>query len=518
MIKFHSLQSIIVASLNDEYMENLKVHFTNIVPHARFSPAYKSGNWDGKIRFLDRKGILPRGLVDEAYDILNKWDVKIDIREGLEKEEIDNSDFEDVIRRELIEKQGEGIYMEPWEHQWEASKELVKAKRGLVKAATSAGKSYIITMLAKYLQYKKYAKKVLLVVPRTDLVVQMSQDAEEYGYSRDDIGMYFGRVKDADKDYVISTWQSLQNVKEREFFEQFDCLIIDECHGAKMGDNKSKSKRENSGTVMRQICDKCVNAEWRFGCTGTLPTDEIDVRTIVSGLGPLVYSVTAAQLMKKGHVSQLKIIIPFLNYDKKMIKTMMADNLLEQGITEDTPKNEINATAKFNAEKQIIENYIPRLKLIGKIAKSRLAKEENVLILANTLNFGEKLVKVIEYICKDKLNEVYYISGKMDEYERKEIREKMENGVRIVVIATTSLFSTGISVKNLHNVIFGNMGKSKIVTLQAIGRALRQHVSKKCARVYDLCDNLKYNSKHAQERMNYYADEEFDIKIEELTI
>jgi superfamily II DNA or RNA helicase len=235
-------------------------------------------------------------------------------------------------------------------------------------------------------------------------------------------------------------------------------------------------------------------------------------------LGPLVYEVKAAQLMEKGHVSKLKIIVPFLNYDKKKVREHHKKFFLDAGVNENTKQEDIPKTLGFNAEKDYIENYIPRLKLIAKIVKSRLVKNENTLILANTLNFGEKIVKVIKHICKDEVNEVYYISGKMDEYERKRIREVMENNERVVVVATTSLFSTGISVKRLHNVIFSNMGKSKIISLQAIGRSLRQHSTKGKARVYDLCDNLKYNSKHAQERLQYYADEEFDVKIEELEI
>jgi superfamily II DNA or RNA helicase len=509
--------NVLMASMNDELLSNLKNHFTNAVAHARFTPAYKSGNWDGKIRFLKNDGILPRGLLTEAMEVMDKWGYKYDFHGEYDDSPVDISNFRSVVEHELIAKQDP--VLTPRDYQWGCAEALLKNRRGIIKAATSSGKSYIIAMMIKFLHYTHRSKKTLLVVPRSDLVIQFQRDAiNDYGFEEKDIGLFFGKIKDVDQPWIIATWQSLQNVEDREFFEQFDTLFVDEVHGAGSGDKKSKAKRSNGGTIMRQICDNCSNAIWRFGCTGTLPTDPLEVRTIISGLGPVVYEVKASDLMEEGHVTKLKITIPFISYDKKVVKEKIDKYLLEMDIDENTPKADIHATAKFNAEKKFIENYIPRLKLMSKIVKLRLSKDENVLILANSLNFGDKIKKVIEHLNKDEFSSVYYISGEMDEYKRKEIRELMETNKRVVVIATTSLFSTGISVKNLHTVIFGNIGKSKITTLQAIGRSLRQHTTKEYARVYDLCDNLKYNAKHAQERMQFYADEEFDIKIQEVTL
>lgn len=517
--------NVLVASLNDEYMQQIRKYFTNTVSHARFTPQYKSGNWDGKIRFIKNDGLMPRGLLHDCVEKLKEWEIKVELDEELQQKEVDISNFDDIVKTELIDKQG-GKNMVPWEHQWDAARALLKNKRGIVKAATSAGKSYIITMVSKYLLYTKLCKKVLLVVPRSDLVIQFQRDAEEYGFDPKDIGMFFGKVKDTEQPWIVATWQSLQNVKERDFFEQFDCLIVDEVHGSGSGDKSSKSKRANGGTKMRQICDHCVNATWRFGCTGTLPTEALDLRTVISGIGPKVYEVTANSLMKKGHVTDLKITVPFINYDKKVVNKYINKYLQEKeeeirgemSEGEEVVEIQHHATTKFNAEKSFIENYIPRLKMVSKIVKYRLQKDENILILANSLNFGEKLYKTINHLCKGEFTELCYIHGQMDENERKEIRERMENNKKMVIIATTSLFSTGISVKNLHTVIFGNMGKSKITVLQSIGRALRQHSTKKYARIYDLCDNLKYNSKHAQERLEHYASEQFDINIQEMNL
>ena len=509
---------ILVATLNVEYMKDLRTFFTNKVKNYQFMPQYKSGQWDGNIVFLTRQGVLPLGLLHEATAKLDELGYKYEVDKELLPKPIKLDDFEKVIQDELINKQHKDKSIVPWDHQWNTAKNLLKARRGITKSATSSGKSFTITLMMKYLLYKKYAKRILLVVPRTDLVVQFQKDAIEYGLSNSDVGMYFGRIKEVTQPIIIGTWQSLQNIKERKFFEQFDVLIVDEAHLAGASDQKSSKKRKSTGTQMRQICDKCVNASWRFGLTGTLPVEELDIRTVVSGIGPVVDEVKAIDLMEIGHVTRLKILIPFLNYDPKIVKQKEKKFLLDQGITEKTKKEDMPLTINFRAECNFIENYIPRFKLISNIVTKRLSKNENILILANSIKFGKNLKKIIEHLNKDKFTKIVHITGQMDEQKRKVIRQEMEDGERLIIIATTSLFSTGISVKNLHAVIFANIGKSKTQVLQAIGRSLRKHTTKKVARVYDICDNLKILSAHASERMQFYASEEFDVEITELQI
>jgi superfamily II DNA or RNA helicase len=297
-----------------------------------------------------------------------------------------------------------------------------------------------------------------------------------------------------------------------------ESVLVHNCHGATGGDTSSKKKRTGGGTKMRQICDKCVNASWRFGLTGTLPTDPLDVRTIVAGIGPQIDEVTSKELQTKGRISDLKIVVPFISYDKTIVKERIKKYLLDMGVDENTKKEDIPLTAKFNAEKQFLENYVPRLKYIAKIVEGRLENDENILILANSLNFGKNIKKTLEYKLKDKYNSLYYVYGDIETMKRKEIRQIMEDEKKVIIIATTSLFSTGISIKNLHSVIFGNIGKSKITVLQSIGRALRQHSSKEYAKVYDLCDNLTYSARHSKERLEYYSKEEFKIKFIEITL
>ena len=85
-------------------------------------------------------------------------------------------------------------------------------------------------------------------------------------------------------------------------------------------------------------------------------------------------------------------------------------------------------------------------------------------------------------------------------------------------------FSTGINIKNLHNIIFAAPTKSQIRVLQSIGRGLRRPEDGKPTTVYDISDDLgwkrrvNYTKNHAIERVKIYESQEFDFKILEVPL
>lgn len=95
----------------------------------------------------------------------------------------------------------------------------------------------------------------------------------------------------------------------------------------------------------------------------------------------------------------------------------------------------------------------------------------------------------------------------------------------VVLLASYGTCSTGISIKNLHNLVFCHPTKSLISVLQSIGRMLRTHSSKTQAQIYDLVDNLKiagdyenYAIKHAVERFGYYSREQHKTNMKKVTM
>jgi len=113
----------------------------------------------------------------------------------------------------------------------------------------------------------------------------------------------------------------------------------------------------------------------------------------------------------------------------------------------------------------------------------------------------------------------FFVYGGVDANEREEIRKITEQENDAIIIASFGTFSTGINIRNLHNIIFGSPSKSRIRNLQSIGRGLRKGDNKERATLYDIADKLSWKSynnhtlKHFAIRVKLYNDEEFDYSI-----
>jgi hypothetical protein len=86
-------------------------------------------------------------------------------------------------------------------------------------------------------------------------------------------------------------------------------------------------------------------------------------------------------------------------------------------------------------------------------------------------------------------------------------------------VASYGTFSTGINIRNLHNVVFASPSKSRIRNLQSIGRVLRKGENKVKATLYDIADDISYKSRknytlnHLIERIKIYNEENFNYEI-----
>ena len=108
--------------------------------------------------------------------------------------------------------------------------------------------------------------------------------------------------------------------------------------------------------------------------------------------------------------------------------------------------------------------------------------------------------------------------------EREQVRFITEKSDDAIIIASYGTFSTGINIKNLHNIMFASPSKSRIRNLQSIGRGLRLKDNKSSATLYDISDDLSYGDKenytlqHFRERINIYNEEDFPYEIHNVEI
>jgi superfamily II DNA or RNA helicase len=476
-IEKHNNISARVTTNHPSIFGELYNYLSVYVENYRFMPKYKMGMWDGKIYFMQKNGIFPIGLMKYVYKYVKQDGLEIIVDPEL-TERFEADDFAEVTET-WMGKNEDGEQWVPYQHQVEGALRALKYNRCIIEHATSAGKSLTMSLIIMYKLLKEQNKKVLVLVPSTGLVKQLTNDFIEYGVPPEWIGNFYGAQKDTEEQIIISTWQSM--CKQRDFVKEFDMIICDEVHNLR-------------GDTVRSVAENAINATTRIGCTGTLPDPKVDKMRIEGALGPVVHRVTAKDLIDAGHASDILIKIAYIFHSQETKK-------LAKGLP-------------YDEERKFLEEYEPRNKVLRFIVNKHHEVDHNCLVLVDHIAHAENLVEMMETMGDDR--HIFLVTGETHPDKREEIRQFVNKNKKCVIVATYGVFSTGISIKRLHAVIFGSAGKSKIRTLQSIGRGLRLHKEKNRLTLYDIGDDLTYADKHLQKRIDIYTRSQFDIAVDEI--
>lgn len=445
--------------------------FTFEVPGAKFSPAYKARVWDGKIRLLNPlTGLLYVGLSQHLEQFCASRNYTVEY-EGIEGDaEFSVHEATEFIKR-LAPK-----HM-PRDYQLDAFVHCVRKRRSLLLSPTGSGKSLIIYLLSCY-----YRSKTLIIVPTTSLVHQMSSDFVEYGMPESMIHKIMsGQEKMTDRFITVSTWQSIFKMPKK-WFDQFDVVIGDEAH---------LFKAKSLTTIMHNL----KNCKYRFGLTGTLDGTQTHKLVLEGVFGPVRRVTTTAQLIEQKHLADFSIKSLVLKYPDEIKRSMVK--------------------ADYQAEMDFLVTNDHRNKFIKNLV---LSLSGNTLLL---FQYVDKHGKVLYDLLSKEVTDrkVFFISGSVDGEIREDIRKQIEQETNCIVVASYGTSSTGINIRNLHNVIFASPSKSRIRNLQSIGRGLRRSETKSGAILYDIADDLSWKSKrnhtlnHFVERIKIYNEEKFPYKI-----
>ena len=365
----------------------------------------------------------------------------------------------------------------PRKYQVEGVYDALRHNRKLLISPTASGKSLMIYALVRY--YVDKGQKILLVVPTTSLVEQMYKDFEDYGWDAESFchRIYSGKEKTNEYPVTITTWQSVFRL-DRSFFTDYDVIIGDEAHLF-----KSKS--------LVSIMTKLEHAKYRFGFTGTLDGTQTH-KWVLEGLFGPSYKVTKTdELMRQGHLSQLDIQCIILKHPPQKF---------------DTYNDEIEYLISHEKRNNFIKNLTLDLKGNTLVLYSRV--EAHGAVLYEKINNSKRSDR-----------KVFFVHGGVDAEQRELIREITEQEKNAVIVASYGTFSTGINIKNLHNVIFASPSKSRVRNLQSIGRILRKSTNKVKATLYDISDDCTHNSRknytlnHFIERIKIYNEENFNYEI-----
>ena len=242
--------------------------------------------------------------------------------------------------------------------------------------------------------------------------------------------------------------------------------------------------------------DKLHHAKYRYGFTGTLDGTQTH-KWVLEGLFGPSYKVTQTKkLIDEGHLATLDIQCLVLKYKPQKFDT-------------------------YEDEIQFLIGHEKRNNLITNLA---LDLKGNTLILYSRVEaHGAVIFDKINKNASDK-RKIFFVHGGVDAEDREQVRSITEQENDAIIVASYGTFSTGINIKNLHNVIFASPSKSRIRNLQSIGRVLRKGKSKVKAKLYDIADDLStrsrknYTLNHFIERVKIYVQEQFNYEITSVNI
>jgi superfamily II DNA or RNA helicase len=468
---------------NPAQEQELRDYFSFFVPGYKFMPQYKARRWDGKIKLYN---MVTKQMNVGLYHHLRKFCAdRFYPLQILEHEEFGIPSEKNKINHPSLVKFLESLKapFEPRDYQYDAISHGLENKRCLLLSPTGSGKSFIIYNTLRWIQTQTESK-ILVVVPTTSLVEQMYKDFADYGFDVENEchRIYSGKEKVTDKQVIISTWQSIYKFPE-EWYQQFSCIFGDEVH---------LFKAKSLATMM----DKCTHAEYRIGTTGTLDGTETNKLVLEGLFGPVYQVTTTAKLQEDNTLADLNISVLLLRYHNDICVKMNGK----------TYQEEIDYIVTNERRNKFITNLSLNMK-------------GNTLVL---FQFVEKHGKVLYDMIKNSVNQeqkVFYVSGEVDASDREKIRGIVEKEKDAIIVASLGTFSTGINIRNLHNIIFATPSKSQVKVLQSIGRGLRKSDDGSTTQLYDIADDFHmkgYNNftlRHSAERIKIYTKEGFKYKI-----
>lgn len=468
-------------NIDDQYiLERLRDKFSvpneakkfNKGPYRCFIPDY--------IHFITPTGRFSFGLAEMILD----W-----LKQNVHDRVVNYKFTDDFKKRFTPEEENfeleNRLKLEPRDYQNDVVKLALKHRFGTFVMGTGAGKTLTIASIIDNLFRLKKIKRCLILVPDNGLVIQFYDELkEQYGLNLK-ISTFYGKSNEIDKDadLIIANrplFLARFGANQDFFCNEIDCLVVDEAHSLKRGNKVSKMLEK-------------VNAFYRFGFTGTLAENLEDKYRNLGLLGPVRYEKTSKELRDEGFLANVNVNQLVLHYS-------------------------FMQKLSYRDEVEFLLSLPHRNRFISKLC---FKMNKNVLVLVNMLDHGFELEKILKEQNEKEENkkQIFFIRGEVETDTREEVKKLMEKSDNVICIAVTKIFSTGINIKNLHNVMFAAGGKSAVTVVQSIGRGLRLHPTKKMLNIWDLSDyGFKYSQQHAASREKIYGVEKIQCKKHDINV
>ena len=462
-----------VVSEDTSLINNLKKFLSFKAAGVEYTPAYKNG-WNGITYLLSKSNKFDFGLLNKVKEHF--------YNEGEEYEVEDKRISKTKSIQFNILPRLQELGLEPRDHQNRINNIIDLNDRGIIRAATGAGKTLCTALITA-----KINKPTIIYVIGLDLLDQFHKLFSKIFDEK--IGWIGNGICDPQRITIASIWtigRSLsidditydddENITEKDFdlsnkdkilccLKEAKLHIFDESHIV-------------TCSTIAEIY-KNINPEYIYGFSGTPFRDDNSDLLINGILGEQIINVSASELIDKGLLAMP--IIKFVTVPKLPGLGMQYQSVYKDYIVENEIRNNL-----------IINNL-----------KDLLNKKYTPLVLFKQIKHGN--------ILKEKLDlegikfEMLYGNDSLE--KREEVKQKLRNKDIDVILAST-IFDLGVDLPELNALVLAGGGKSSIRSLQRIGRVIRKFNNKKHAAVIDFYDQAKFLKQHSIIRHKIYSSEE----------
>lgn len=456
----HDEVNVQFKGLDPETLYACQEELTYYVPGYVHMAKVKLGWWDGRIRLMQASGYTYFNLIEYIDPILvhEGYDIDIEDRRIWVDDVSDKLQYiDDTYLSHFVDREGNPITL--WKHQVTAVNTAIQDGQGVLELATGAGKTIICGIMSKI--WSEHGR-VVVIVPSIDLILQTHYEFKErVGV---DAGIWYGDRKERG-DVTIATWQSLDHFPE--LFNEVICVIVDEVHQAK------------AKVLSEMLSGPAANVPFRFGCTGTLPKEDLFRKQIEATIGKHIYVVRSKYLQDLGVLATANIFQMKLADEKN-------PGWVKSSKYHEVWKDELDWMFSDKARVAYITATI-----------AEIAEEYgNTLVLIQYRDHGKKLLK--------DLPEAVSLDGRNK--GRRDVYEAFNNGDNGILICTYGIASTGIDIPRIFNLVIIEPGKKFEKVMQTLGRGLRTAEDKSHINVFDICGDSGLSKKHAASRRTFYKD------------
>lgn len=449
------------------------------LPHARYSPAYKLGRWDGTTSFCTLGGRTYLSMLDTILPIIVENGYTFDIIDQRIPYDFSFKSIDEKLFSHINWPKGHRMAGQPIElrdYQVQAINECIKNIQGIAVAPTAAGKTLITCALSALCE--PYGR-TLVIVPNKSLVQQTEEDYRNIGL---DVGVLYGDRKEYDKTHTICTWQSLMVLDKKNkdaldddqlaiFLDRQIAIICDEVHSVK-----------NMNVLHTLLTTTFANIPIRWGLTGTIPEEDYNRVSLVSAIGPIIGQLTAKELQDQGHLARCQVNI-IQTQESAVYKTYQEE--LKYLVT-----NKDRITWMANQIREI-------------------SKTGNTLVLVDRIETGTLLT--------DELEGSTFISGQVKATKRRDHYKEINLSDDTITVATYGVAAVGISINRIFNLVLVEPGKSFVRVIQSIGRGLRKADDKDYVDVYDFSSKCKFSNRHLLKRKKFYSEVKYPYVVTKVT-